>query len=542
MNERRRLVAVAVLSLATVLAGCSVEGSPARVAGSAPTSKAITAIAPTALIIDASDSMLTADAPGPRIDAARSAATGLVDSIPAGSRLAVLAYGTGTGNAPKERRAGCRDVRVLIPLGSVDKDAARSAIAGVTPRGFTPIAESLKRAAEQLPTATSASIVLISDGEDTCGTPPCDVAKELKRSHPKLSISTVGFKTSGAASDQLRCVAGSTGGMFVGAANRAQLEARLLATQDENAQATVLNGPSFNGIELGEKIDGIRREHGDFPTSSTRDGDLTVYHWHDCDWAFNTDGELVEIRPGSGTTTIDGIGSGSSVADATRFYGVPVSDTDNGDGTRTVVFDAGTADGTGYRATVQGEGAAGRIVAIVACGCAAQPAAHTRLPDSPPQSGSCPTSMTGQTDVKHPQLGTVRVFLVAPGDSAGSGCVISVTETGAVLPTIKVGVYNNSLSFYSPASDTTGNTFVKYNPGRYDGVLILVPTPTGFADPGIDESGYTGKFLFYYAEAKGPGPDGRYVIEQSSNNCTPDCAGGTITKKTLRWNGRDYTE
>ncbi|SED70876.1 hypothetical protein SAMN04488550_3015 [Gordonia malaquae] len=144
--------------------------------------------------------------------------------------------------------------------------------------------------------------------------------------------------------------------------------------------------------------------------------------------------------------------------------------------------------------------------------------------------------------VKHPQLGTVRVFLVAPGDSMGEGCVISVTGSGAVLPVIKVGVYDDSLSFYSPAYDITGNTFVKYNPGRYDGVIVLVPTPTGFADPGVDESGYMGELMFYYAEAKGPGSDGRYVIEKSSNNCTPDCAGGTITKKTLRWNGHDYAE
>ncbi len=542
MNACRRLLAAAVLTTITVLAGCSAEGSPARVAQPAPTSKTITAIAPTALIIDASDSMLIADAPGARIDAARSAATGLIDAIPAGSRLAILTYGTGTGNTRGERRAGCRDVSVLVPLGAVDKNSARSAVNGVVPRGFTPIAESLKRAAEQLPDDTAASIVLISDGEDTCGTPPCDVAKELKRSHPKLSISTVGFKTAGDASDQLRCVADSTGGMFVGAANGAQLAARLLATQDEKAQSTVLNGPSFNGIELGDRISDIRRDQPDFPKSSTRDGDLTVYHWHDCDWAFAGTGVLVEIRPGSGTTTIDGIGRGSSVADATRFYGKPVSDSDNADGTRTVVFDAGTADGTGYRTRVQGAGSSGRILDVVVCGCAARPAPQTPLPDSPPPSGTCPTTVTGTTDVKHPQLGTVRVFLVAPGDSMGEGCVISVTGSGAVLPVIKVGVYDDSLSFYSPASDITGNTFVKYNPGRYDGVLVLVPTPTGFADPGVDESGYMGKLMFYYAEAKGPGSDGRYVIEQSSNNCTPDCAGGTITKKTLRWNGHDYVE
>lgn len=486
--------------------------------------------------------MRIADAPGPRIDAAKAAAIGLIDAIPSGSRLSIITYGTGTGNAKRDKTAGCRDVTVLVPLGVVDKPSATRAVNGVTPRGFTPIAESLRRAADRLPGDSTASIVLISDGEDTCRTPPCDVAKDLKRTHPKLTVSTVGFKTAGAASDELRCVADSTGGMFVGAANGAQLAARLLATQDEDASTTKVNGASFNGVELGEKLDDIRRAHPDFPTASTRDGDLTVYHWHDCDWAFDAESALVEIRPGAGTTTIDGIGTGSTVADATRFYGTPVSDTNTANGTRTVIFDAGSGDGAGYRTTVQGAGESGHITNIVVCGCAAQRAPTVALPDSPPRTSSCPSIVTGTTDVQHPQLGTVRVFLLASGTSGSKGCVVSVTGTGTVLPPIEIGVYDKSLTFYSPASDRTGNTFVKYNPGRYDGVLVLVPTPTGFADPEFSTSDYIGRLAYYYAEAKGPGADGRYVIEQSNNDCMPSCAGGTITKRTLKWNGHDYVE
>jgi len=37
-----------------------------------------------------------------------------------------------------------------------------------------------------------------------------------------------------------------------------------------------------------------------------------------------------------------------------------------------------------------------------------------------------------------------------------------------------------------------------------------------------------------------PGTDGEYTIRQSHNNCTPDCATGTITTQDLHWNGNDY--
>jgi hypothetical protein len=34
--------------------------------------------------------------------------------------------------------------------------------------------------------------------------------------------------------------------------------------------------------------------------------------------------------------------------------------------------------------------------------------------------------------------------------------------------------------------------------------------------------------------------DGTYEILQSYNDCNPDCAGGTITSATFKWNGTDY--
>ncbi|MGW6142272.1 hypothetical protein ACWFRM_11260 [Streptomyces sp. NPDC055144] len=104
-------------------------------------------------------------------------------------------------------------------------------------------------------------------------------------------------------------------------------------------------------------------------------------------------------------------------------------------------------------------------------------------------------------------------------------------------------IYENELRFASPASDTTKNIFVIYNPGRYDGVLVLVPDKEGFADIGWRSPGdhYTGGKLAYYdARLVGPGGNGQYAIVQSSNSCTPSCAEGAIAHITLHWNGHEY--
>jgi hypothetical protein len=176
-------------------------------------------------------------------------------------------------------------------------------------------------------------------------------------------------------------------------------------------------------------------------------------------------------------------------------------------------------------------------------GSAGRPSA-VRLPDAPPPSVSCQGNVTAHQDISHPTLGSVRLFLMLTSSEQvhDHGCVAAVADTGRALTAIPLDIEGNSLAFADPVTDSTGNAFVTYNPGRYDGVLVLVPTPTGFQDVGWSDldTHYAGKRAYYNAKLKGPGPDGKYTIVQSRNDCIPDCAGGTVTSKVLHWNGNDY--
>ncbi|MET9624735.1 MULTISPECIES: hypothetical protein [unclassified Streptomyces] len=152
--------------------------------------------------------------------------------------------------------------------------------------------------------------------------------------------------------------------------------------------------------------------------------------------------------------------------------------------------------------------------------------------------------MLDHRDVQHPSLGTVRVFLVRRTTyKPAFGCVAAVTGSGRTLATTDVDIYEKSLKFADPVTDSTKNIFVTYNPGRYDGVLVLVPKADGFED--VDWSDATiyyrgGRYAFYNAGLVGPGKDGRYELFVLSNSCNPSCAEAAISKQTLRWNGRDY--
>lgn len=69
------------------------------------------------VVLDASSSMKQADAPGPRIDAAKQAIGDLVGALPDGVPVGLMAFGTATGPTKADKAAGCKDVRTLVGTG-----------------------------------------------------------------------------------------------------------------------------------------------------------------------------------------------------------------------------------------------------------------------------------------------------------------------------------------------------------------------------------------------------------------------------------------
>jgi len=101
------------------------------------------------LILDASYSMVEEDAEGPRIDAAKKATRELVDFLPDTAQRGLIAYGAQESNAPDNREKGCKDIQRLVPIGKVDKQKFGAAIDGLTPKGYTPMGNALRKARHQ---------------------------------------------------------------------------------------------------------------------------------------------------------------------------------------------------------------------------------------------------------------------------------------------------------------------------------------------------------------------------------------------------------
>lgn len=206
-------------------------------------------LAPVMLVLDASGSMReTLPGGGTRMAAAKAAVTTLLTAAPAEARLGLAVYGTATGNTAAEKAKGCQDVTVVQPVRPLDRAGLTAAVDGVQPRGYTPIGQALRTAADQLPAEGPRSIVLVSDGVDTCTPPdPCEVARELAAKGVDLRIHAVGFAVDATAREQLTCLTGATGGTYVDAVDAASLTGALTRVTRQALRAYDAAGAPISG-------------------------------------------------------------------------------------------------------------------------------------------------------------------------------------------------------------------------------------------------------------------------------------------------------
>lgn len=171
------------------------------------------------LILDASGSMWGVVEGQTKISAARRAVDSILARWKPSDRLGLMAYG-------HRAKGDCKDIELLVPVGAFDAAKIKSAVDAISPKGKTPIADSLRAAARALRSSEAkATVILVSDGIETCAPDPCAVAAELKKSGVGFTAHVVGFDVADpVAKAQLQCIARATGGVYLDARNAAGLE------------------------------------------------------------------------------------------------------------------------------------------------------------------------------------------------------------------------------------------------------------------------------------------------------------------------------
>lgn len=203
------------------------------------------------VIMDVSGSMNRKDASGTTlIEGARRAVGRLVADAPASTPVGLRLYGNTYQG--KDKRPGCLDSQLVVPVAPLAQSGRliTAAVDRARPTGFTPIGYSLQQAAKDFPATGQRTIVLVSDGQDTCGKPtPCQVAKRLDAQGIKVRVDTVGLFLQGnrKARAQLRCVAATTGGKYYAADDTTALTKRLTTASQRAVQRFQAAGEAVAG-------------------------------------------------------------------------------------------------------------------------------------------------------------------------------------------------------------------------------------------------------------------------------------------------------
>jgi hypothetical protein len=177
------------------------------------------------LILDASGSMAAkVEEQKTRLDVAKEVLSDVIDRLPKNVRVELQVYGT----APKAK-VDCQDTKVLAPLGPVNAAALKNAIAALNPSGYTPIAYSLERAAASLPKGRNNSLILVTDGIESCNGDPCAVASRLSAEGLVTRSFVVGFGLDLDKSKFLSCV-----GKYYPASDRRALQEALKEAVSES--------------------------------------------------------------------------------------------------------------------------------------------------------------------------------------------------------------------------------------------------------------------------------------------------------------------
>lgn len=96
------------------------------------------------------------------------------------------------------------------------------AVNALTPAGQTPLSEAVAQAAEVLDyRAKPGVVVVLTDGEETCGGKPCELGKELHANALQLTVHVIGLRVKGytwTGEQSLldtKCLAEQTGGLYI---------------------------------------------------------------------------------------------------------------------------------------------------------------------------------------------------------------------------------------------------------------------------------------------------------------------------------------
>ncbi len=173
------------------------------------------------IVLDVSGSMNAKLGASTRWQVALDVLKKFIATIPEDFKVALRVYGHRYASKSAET---CTDTELIVPLAKLDRDKIVTTASSLKPRGETPLVLSVLETINDLKAAKGGTVILITDGEESCKGDSKAAAAAIEASGLNVTLNIVGFTITGqAVKAQLTTLAGSTGGNYFAAASADQL-------------------------------------------------------------------------------------------------------------------------------------------------------------------------------------------------------------------------------------------------------------------------------------------------------------------------------
>ena len=167
------------------------------------------------MIIDASGSMNGQFGGGTRLEAAKRAADAMIRSLPNDVDVGLVDF------------AACGQVRRDKFYKPGERGALIGEINGLSGKAGTPLAEAISRAGAVASNSADSVIVIVSDGDDSCGGDPCSAARAVRARKPNVVINVIDLADTTKDKRVLQCIASAGGGRVLSPGDPVDLSRKL---------------------------------------------------------------------------------------------------------------------------------------------------------------------------------------------------------------------------------------------------------------------------------------------------------------------------
>ncbi|HLP09667.1 MAG TPA: VWA domain-containing protein [Opitutaceae bacterium] len=176
-------------------------------------------------VFDCSFSMTEKIRKRAKFDIAKEVLREVINKLPDETKVGLRLYGHRHGSMTNESRA---DTELVVPIGPLDRTRLIRTIDGAKALGQTPLVLSTLAAGEDLKKAGGGIIVVVTDGEESCGGRPRKAGPQLAELGVPLRLEVIGFALTGRrVADDMIAFTAPTGGRFHTAADGLQLATAL---------------------------------------------------------------------------------------------------------------------------------------------------------------------------------------------------------------------------------------------------------------------------------------------------------------------------